>query len=115
MMIPYRLIGYAVAALLLVGLLIWGPTACQAYMAQKTINRVEGGQAKATLDSVDMADLTETERRALAEAIAEENEALAETILAAEPGKSNDAAMSAVCQTRTYRDDPACVELRSAE
>lgn len=106
-----RMAMLAAAILLLIGLISWGPSACSKLIAEREARKIESGQAEATLDSLDVANKTVAEREALADAIEAEAEALADAIREAPPGNSNDAADKAVCQTRTYRDTPRCVEL----
>lgn len=111
MTIPYRLIGYIAAALVLLGLIMWGPAACNRYLAEKQAHKIDKGQSEATLDALDLADKTEAERRALAAEIEAQAAELAKAIREAPAGDSNDAADRAVCQTRTYRETPKCVAL----
>jgi len=108
--VTYRLIAMLAAAALLAFLVIFGPSMCNSYFAQKEARKIEGGQADAMLDSIDTALVTEAERNALADSIEAENKALADSIRAEEPGDSNDATMAAVCKTQTYRDHPDCKE-----
>lgn len=109
---PLRTILIIAAAAILVCLVLWGPAACSRLVAEREARKVESGQADAMLDSIDIAKQTEAEREVLADQIEAENKALADSIRAAEPGDSNDAAMAAVCATRTYRDHPDCVALK---
>lgn len=99
------------AVIVLVLLVLWGPAACSRLIAEREARKIESGQAEATLDSLDVANSTVAEREALADEIEAQAEELADAIRDAPPGNSNDAADRAVCQTRTYRDTPRCVEL----
>ena len=110
--IPLRILGWVILALVIGALLYFGPAACNALLTERQAHRIDQGQNKATLDSLDIANQTEAEREALADEIEAENKALADAIRAAEPGDSNDATMKALCQTRTYRDTPDCVALK---
>lgn len=107
-----RLIAIIAAVLVLVVLISWGPSACSRLIAERQAHKIEEGQSEATLDSLDEAIQTEADRQEVAEAIEAKAKELADAIREAPPGDSNDATMLAVCQTSTYRDDPACVELR---
>lgn len=112
MMTPARIIVAAVSALILLGLILLGPVACSKLQTAKKQLEVSEGQAGATLDSADVANMTEAEREVLADAIEAEAEKLAEEVRNAPPGDSNDEATKAACQLKSYRDTPECVALR---
>jgi hypothetical protein len=101
------------AGLLLLGLVLWGPTACAMLGTEKAARKVAEGDAAALLDAVEVANDTATGQAAEAAAIAAEAGALADGVRAAPAGDSNDDADAAACSLRSYRDTPACVALRA--
>lgn len=110
-----RLIAIIAAAALIAFLAIFGPAMCDAYFSEKKARKVEGGQATATLDSIDMADDTEAARRALADQLAQESKELADAVRNAPAGDSNDDALRAACSLRSYRDLDTCTALREVD
>lgn len=106
-----RLIAILVAVALLAFLVIFGPSMCSAYFAEKQARKIEGGQSEATLDSVDEANRTAAEIDALEQTIEGETKDLADEVRNAPAGDSNDAATRAACKLKAYRNTPRCVKM----
>ena len=110
-----KVIVWLLAAAIVVGLAIFGPAACNRYLAEKKAGQIVRGQGKATLESMDVANSTAAETATAARATAAQARALADTVRAAPAGYSNDAALRAACAMKAYRTAPACLALQPKE
>lgn len=110
-----RIVSYLVLAVLAVLLVLWGPAACNKYLAERTAHRIDKGQSEATLDSVDVANAVAGEVDRTAGELSAETKELANEVLSQPPGNSNAAAVSAVCGMRAYRDSERCAGVRAPD
>lgn len=113
--LTFRTVSIIVLALLLVALLVWGPQACNSYFSAKKQIRVEKGQAKAGIDSGEMAVGKAGENAAKADEIDAVVKDGTNEIEQAPVGNRNDASLRASCRMRTYRDSERCAALRKAD
>lgn len=103
-----KVIVWLLALALVVGLAIFGPAACNRYLAEKKVGQIATGQGKATLDSMDVANKKAGEIDKAALDTAAQAKALADGVRAAPAGDSNDTAIAASCSMKAYRDKPEC-------
>jgi hypothetical protein len=104
----HRLIAIVVAAALIAFLVIFGPSMCNSYFAEKKARQVEGGQADAALDSIEEANRTAADIDRQEGEIAAKTGDLADSVRAGEPGNSGVEAEAALCRMKAYRDTPKC-------
>lgn len=111
-----RIIAMIVGALLLIGLILWGPAACQKINSLRDQAKVSGAQHNAFGNSTEDAIGTvgaAGQREASSEELTRQNE---RDIMAA--NGSHDAvnpdvaraARAALCKREAYRNDPQCKE-----
>ncbi len=110
-----RAIGYLVLAGLVLTLAVFGPAACNAYLAEKQAGKIARGQTEATLDTVDAANEKAAEIDRLEQAIERETKDLADEVRNATAGDSNDIADRSVCRSAAYRDTERCAAMRAAD
>ncbi len=109
-----RIIAMAVAAILLVGALLFGVRQCQKQRSAASQARVERSQAEAASNSA--ADAIGTvaasgEREAASEGLSRDNEReirAAEGAAASVNPKVRDAGIAALCRRDSYANDPRC-------
>lgn len=113
--LTFKTVSMIVAALLLAGLLMWGPQACNNYFSAKKEARVIKGQAEAGMQSGEIAVSKTGENAAKAEQIDTTVEEAKNEIRTAPDGFSNNAALRASCRLRSYYDSEQCAALRKAD
>lgn len=111
-----RLVAIAIAVLAIVGMIFWGPAACQKINSLRDQAKVTGAQHNAFGNSAEDAIGTTAAagaREASSEELTRQNE---RDIMAAEgardpvnPGVAR-AARTALCRREAYRNDPQCKE-----
>ena len=110
-----RIIAAIALGLFILAMVVFGPAACNRYLAEKKAGQISRGQGQATLNSMDEAKNTmividETERQIEGET--KENRRAVEQ---APAGNSNDVADRAACRMRIYVNTERCAALRQAD
>ncbi len=109
-----RVIAMIVGVLLIVGLLLWGPAACQKIRSLSAQSKVTQGQTDALRNSATDAVNTQSEtnkRETDSEDLSRSNEKeIRDAKGANDPVNpdARDAGLRALCRRAAYRDDPKC-------
>lgn len=103
-----KLIGILIAAVVVVGLLLWGPAACRSIFANKKQAEVSKGQAGASISAG--AEATNTvgnvaENAAVTDSAVTQGQ---DEVRAAPEGQKGTATVSAACRFKANRDKPQC-------
>lgn len=110
-----RIIAGLIMFALVAFLLIFGPSMCSRYFAEKKAGEVAQGQGKATLDALDEANRTAAELDRREGEISTQTKGLADDIRAAPAGDSNAAADRSLCGLAAYRNSERCARVRAAD
>lgn len=103
-----RIIAGIIGIALLIAAVMFGPAACNRYLAEKKAGEIARGQAGATVNSMDVAQNTVAGVEGNAAATDDAVKQGQSDVRSAAEGQKGAAAVNAACRFKANRDKPEC-------